>query len=93
MVITGRFGMSGEMGNTGYTMCGGVWVDGVLKFISSAKKRADASEGFRIKLDPVDRYITFAILDNASFDYGQNSGIFKDVLMTLKPSGTLIIFQ
>jgi hypothetical protein len=60
MVITGNFGMSGEVQNSTYTIRGGVWVDGVQKFISGAKKRADASDAFRIKLDPSDRYLTFA---------------------------------
>lgn len=93
MVITGSFGMSGEVQNSSYTICGGVWVDGLQKFISGAKKRADASESFRIKLAPTDRYITFAVLDNSSFEYGQNAGLFKDVLVELRPSGTLIILQ
>jgi len=93
MVITGRFGMSGEMQNAAYTVRGGVWVDGVRRFISGSKKRADASDAFRVKLDPADRYITFAVLDDTAFSYGQDLGVFKDVLLTLQPSGTVINFQ
>lgn len=93
MVITGRFGMAGEVENANYTIRGGIWVDGVQKFISGSKVRANASDSFKIKLDPADRYITFAIMDNATYDYGQDCGIFKNVLVTLLPIGTVISLE
>jgi len=93
MVITGSYGMSGEVQNTTYTSRGGVWVDGVQKFLSAARKRADPSDAFTIRLDPSDRYLTFAVLDNDAYDHGQDCGIFKDVLLTLKPIGTVIAVE
>lgn len=93
LVITGSYGMAGEVQNAAYTSRGGVWVDGAQKFLSAAKKRADPSDAFTIRLDPSDRYLTFAVLDNATYDYGQDCGIFKDVLLTLKPIGTVIAVE
>ena len=86
--LTGRYGMLGENGSGDYrTTIGGVWVDGVSRFISPPKQTMNASSGFNLLLETGDRYVTLALLNNT---YWSANGVFKDVILTVLPGGTMI---
>ena len=86
--LSGRYGMLGENGSSDYrTTIGGVWVDGVNRFISPPKQTMNASSVFNLLLGTGDRYVTLALLNNG---YWQANSVFKDVTLTVLPGGTLI---
>ena len=85
--LTGRFGTLGENTVTD-TMRGGVWVDGVRRFISTSKQKANPSDRFDLFLQPSDRYLTLIILNDGAWWF--DNGVFKDVTLTVVPGGTQI---
>lgn len=93
LVLAGSFGMHGASGSATATVRGGVWVDGAQSFLSGSKKRADASDPFRIVLTGNSQYVTFAVLDDAFLDWTYDQGVFKNVTLSLKSKGTQIRMQ
>lgn len=88
--IEGRFGMLGE---TIYSdnVRGGIWVDGVRRFISASKNRTSSSDPFSMILKSTDRYLTLVFLNDGS--WWEDNAVFKDVTMTLLPSGTILCIK